>query len=212
MTKSEKYQWIGLGLAFIIILLTVSRCGALKERLNVAEKCCEATKIEITPPDKEPVKVTTPVPIPKTVYIDTGSIRYIDTGRSVVIYDTITKTDTIYEVKSIVSDYFATRHYTDTLKDDESAFLSVDYSLSQNKMLGFNYAFQNRRGDRVIEKEKELKFRAYYGLSATYNMGNVSGEVNLSVVPRSDRLIITAGYDPFKNTWRAGGAFKIGGR
>jgi hypothetical protein len=74
------------------------------------------------------------------------------------IYDTITITGEYSDVgdligsspTNIVTDYFATRHYDDVLKDDSAGYSRSELWISQNRLIDRKFYFQARSKDKVI--------------------------------------------------------------
>ncbi len=99
------------------------------------------------------------VPNPYPVYIDTNNTRV----------DTVTihtfKTDSIWYKAYIdlYQKYYSKYYYTDTILNDSLALISIDYSLSKNKVLKFKTTYFNKTPTYILEK-KSSEF--YVGLSA----------------------------------------------
>lgn len=118
------------------------------------------THIDTIKGDSIPYVVEIKKPVP--IYIDTGSTRWRD--RPV---------DTL----AILKDYFARVIYIDTLKNDTSALVVVEDTVTQNRLQGRRLIFANRRPVAVIHSTTvnypDKKLKLYLGgtvmTSAEYN-------------------------------------------
>ncbi len=108
------------------------------------------TRVDTIPGDSIPYAVEVKKPVP--VFIDTGSTRWrdrpIDTG-------------------AILADYFARVVYRDTLKNDTSALVIVEDTVTQNRLQNRRLIFANRRPVAIIHTTvvnyPEEKWRIYFG-------------------------------------------------
>lgn len=201
MNRLNTYQLIAMGVMVLIIIL-LSQCnGNLRSKLDLCLEDCGNKKTVLTPPDTEPVITSHEAPEPTVVYKDSIVYKwktiYRDTGQTITIRDTVL----------IIRDWLAYRYYSDTLRDDSSAFIAVYDTLTQNKLLGRSYAFQNRRGDNVVEVEKDLKFRVYAGGF----IGGENFEAGLSAlaIPGNDRFAVRYDYDLINRGHRVGVLWKL---
>lgn len=100
--------------------------------------------------------ITKSIPKPYPVYIDT------------VKSDTVTietfKTDSAWfrAYLSLYEKYHSKYNYLDTLKNDSSAFISIDYTLTENKPTKFKTTYFDKTPSLILE-EKSSEF--YIGLS-----------------------------------------------
>ena len=89
-------------------------------------------------------------PIPKHIYRDTGS------------------TDTLVQYKDvdtiqILSDYFSKVIYSDTLKNDSSAFISLSDTIYMNRIHRRRLRFKNRRETEIIHNHYHQQNGIYIG-------------------------------------------------
>lgn len=127
-----------------------------------------STRIDTIPGDSIPYAVEVQKPVP--VYIDTGSTRWrdrpIDTG-------------------AILADYFARVFYRDTLKNDTSALVIVEDTVTENRLQGRRLIFANRRPVAIIHTTTAIfpedRWRVYVGssvvTSALYNEISMGGKL-----------------------------------
>lgn len=111
----------------------------------------------------DPLPIEKPVYIPKPVYIDTGSIKWLS-GEPI-------PTDT----SEILKDYFATRFYSDTLNNDSSMLAVVNDSIRANRIVSRKFTYQNRRATAINTTiiqppKKESLIKVYGGAFAGYSV------------------------------------------
>jgi len=109
-----------------------------------------STRIDTIPGDSIPYAVEVQKPVP--VFIDTGSTRWRDRP---------------IDTAAILADYFARVFYRDTLKDDSSALVIVEDTVTENRLQGRRLIFANRRPVAIIHTTSAIypedKWRAYFG-------------------------------------------------
>ena len=99
----------------------------------------------------------------------------------------------------VLNDYFATRVYNDTLRDDRIEAVIID-SISNNKRLSRNFSYKLLAPlQQNIYKRPEPVSRLFGGGYATINTGRFSMGPALSLQGKKEYLI-TAGIDPFNRS------------
>jgi hypothetical protein len=121
------------------------------------------TTIITVPGDEEPEIEYLPEPYP--VYRDTGSARWIHQP---------------IDTMAILQDYLSRNAYRRVLKDDSSAFIAINDTVTRNRLTAFSFEFQNRRPTTVIQTTLTAPIRQEWILSGT---------VSLAIVPEKTRLM-----------------------
>jgi len=145
-------------------------------------------------------------------------IEYVEKFDTVSVIDSVDRpvpykvyipgeTDTIFQyydvdTLAILADYFAIRHYRDTLIDNESAFLYLHQTVHANMLWDFYYEFRNRRpvGFDVIGLEPTKPIRGLFigggGTSTPEGPGIAVG----SVFVLNERDLVSYNYDVVNNS------------
>jgi hypothetical protein len=139
----KKYgPWLIIGMLIVLIVM-LQQC-----RRPVPPEVTTTIIRDTIPGDSIPYEVMLPKPYP--VYKDTGSTKWkykdVDTC-------------------AILKDYFAEYYYSDTLKDDTSAFVQVNDIVTTNRLQNRKLIFQNRRPTTItttITNIGELPHHKFY--------------------------------------------------
>ena len=169
MNKIVSYIMAAL-VGAVLVLILMRGCGPEPE-----------VDVRYIKGDSIPYKVYENKPVPyKVVYRDT-----------VTAYDTtILDGDTVYvqvpvDTALILRDYFATVIYADTVKNDSSALIVINETLTKNRIASRQVWFQNRRATRILEYRKRA---IVVGGSLT------TAGADVSVGARIDRNVFSAVY------------------
>ncbi len=129
--------------------------------------------------------------IPYTVYNNVPVPYEISYRDSIPVHDTVwLDGDTTYIIEPvdtmvILRDYFAKVYYKDTVKNDSSALIVLNETVSKNRIAHREVIFQNRRATAIIEERKKA---IVLGAGA-----NVKG-LDVSVGYRMNRNVLNLTY------------------
>lgn len=113
----------------------------------------EVIRIDTVPGDSVPYAVYYPVPVPDTILFTDTLPVYIDTNK-------------------IISEYFASVYYTDTLMDDTSALIVLYEKISRNRIEDRSLLFQNRKKTYINIYEPIKKPQKYHAITAKTILNN----------------------------------------
>lgn len=190
-----KPNWIVIAVlgGIVILLLMTRECGQWKEKGDTVT----VTDTVIVPGDPYPVYTAPRVPKPERIIEYQVVPQKVDTA-------------------AILKDYFATRFYPDTLKNDTSMFIAVHDSVRENRIVSRRFIFQNKRpisivsNTTVTHNKKEPWFKLYLGLNASYAPGSKRfgfGPFATGTVKQG--ALLTYGYDAVGNSHQVGFGWKL---
>lgn len=167
-------------------------------------KNCNCPEITVTtdtiilPGDTVFTETELPVPLP--VYIK-------QPGDTLYIYEQIN-----VDTAAILKDYFALRFYKDTLKDDTSAFVQHNYTVTQNQVSKSKLIFKNRRPKTYITQTlspvESRKMKFFGGLSVYHRYMNIGIAPTAGLLTKNDHLY-TLQYDIFNKDFEFSIFWKI---
>lgn len=140
----KSVPWI-IALAFACLFIFSQQCRKVDGT--------SVTHTDTIPGDSFPYKVE--IPVSQLVYRDTGSVKW----RAMPV-------DTF----AILSDYYSVKVFRRVLKDDSSAFIQLEDSVTKNSICTGVLTFQNRRATKLIyttlPSPVEPKTNFYFGATA----------------------------------------------
>ena len=179
--------------AIIIILLMTRGCG---------QPGCDRESVTITVHDTvhgdpAPVSVAPRVPAPQIIIVPEYRDFPVDT-------------------LSILNDYFTTRFYSDTLKNDTSMLVVVNDSVRANRISSRGFVFQNRRPTAITttttitQNRKEAWLKAYLGVGAAYSPTTKRFGVGpFATFTIRQGAVLTYGYDAVGNSHQVAFGWKL---
>jgi hypothetical protein len=184
-------SWKNLPWILSVILL-IAIIGQHFYFTNKSTKTIIVTDSVIIKPDSIPYSVTVPAPYP--VFKDTGSawIQIINT-----------EVDTF----AIIRDYLIKNAYHRVFKDDSSALVIVDDTVSMNKLHKAKFTFQNRQAKLVSHYIKIYPDGLFLGGSINTDFKNVGLSVNGTYV--HDKSAYSVEWDFINHTYQVGYGFNI---
>ncbi|MFZ4463770.1 MAG: hypothetical protein ACOYN5_07970 [Bacteroidales bacterium] len=179
--------WIIIVVLVLIILIQ-----------NECHHCPDVTKM-ITNTDT--VKGD-PYPVPYPVV----EIRDHDS----IIYDT-TYLDQPVDTFAILTDYFAIRFGNDTIANDTSIFVSVDWKVTQNRLLKLKPYIQNRRAKVInyITPEEKKQIVVFAGGGLSFNQLRGFGMYGAASLQTKRDHLYSFMVDPFHKEVSAAALLKI---
>lgn len=184
--KTRTIPWI---LSVILLLVII---GQHIFYTNKTPKTITVTDSVILKPDSIPYSVTVPAPYP--VFKDTGS-AWIQIIR--------TEVDTF----AIIRDYLIKNYYHRVFKDDSSALVIVDDTVSMNKLHKAKFTFMNRRAERVLHETKIYPDRLFLGGSINSDFEKVGLGMNATYI--HDNSEYSVEWDFINKTYQVGYGFNI---
>lgn len=163
---------------FIAIVLVVMILSLISGMYLGKKYFKSSNHVSITtiPGDSTNTEINLPVPDP--IFIYTGSTHwypvYKDTGQARWRYHDV-------DTNAILKDYHSRKVYNRILKDDSSAFISLQDTVSRNRLTGSKLIFNNRRPLSIIDSMNG-KIPVNYqpvGLYAGFSVGRSSREFGI---------------------------------
>lgn len=127
-----------------ILAITMFLTGLYFGKKNIEPDIKEVTVTDTIKGDSIPYKVEIEKPIPKYIYRDTGKV------------DTFLKS---VDTSEILSNYFSNIIYSDTLKNDSSAFISLSDTIYKNRIIGRKLYFQNNRTTKIETNQTIVNYK-----------------------------------------------------
>lgn len=196
MKSTKLLPWGIASVCFLLVIILLFR------RCAPSDGSTTTIFIRDTVPG-DPYPVSVPVYIPKVAYLDTGQTIYLPGEQA--------PADTM----AILQDYFATRYYLDTLKNDTSILAVLEDSVRANRIVSRRFTYQNRRPTAInttmiLPPRKEPAFRLYAGVFAGFSPKTQRFGVGpeLTVTIRQG-LLLGYGYDVPGNGHLLRGSWKI---
>jgi len=184
--KTKTIPWI---LSVILLIVII---GQHVYYTNKPTKTIPVTDSVIMKPDSIPYSVTVPAPYP--VFKDTGSA-----------WIQIIRTD--IDTFAIIRDYLIKNYYHRVFKDDSSALVIVDDTVSMNRLHKAKFTFMNRRAERVSHEIKIYPDRLFLGGSVNTNLKKVGLGINATYV--HDKSAYSVEWDFINKTYQVGYGFNI---
>lgn len=152
---------------------------------------------------------TVEVPVETVVY-DTIRDSIIITPEPVLIEipgDTIYTRDTVYvndgtlpdAVWNIVSDYYSTKHFKDTLLNDTSLFIAVNTSVLENRIENMSLFYENRTKQVICPEPLMPKNKLFIGGQLLGSPTQFGAGPSLALLTKRDGLYVY-NYDLINNT------------
>lgn len=188
LIKSRIFPWM-LSVIMGIALITEIR------------GCRSTVKLEDIPPSKETIKY-----VPQKPQIKNNMVPY---PVEVTRIDTfIANVDTT----AILSEYFAKKRYKDTILFD-GAKVSIEELISENKIQWRNVRLDMDQKEITIERNfyEVPRNKVYLGSSVFISRKSIANSFTIDgvFIPKSDRMMLQAGYDILNQQVRIGAAFKL---
>ncbi len=163
--------------------------------------CKSTVKLEDIPPSKETIKY-----VPQKPQIKNNMVPY---PVEVTRIDTfIANVDTT----AILSEYFAKKRYKDTILFD-GAKVSIEELVSENKIQWRNVRLDMDQKEITIERNfyEVPRNKVYLGSSVFISRKSIANSFTIDgvFIPKSDRMMLQAGYDILNQQVRIGAAFKL---
>jgi len=123
---------------------------------------------------------TLPVPIYDTLELPKW---FRDT---ITLKDTLSRLDSL-RIYNIITDYYTTKTYSDTLKNDSLAFIALDESIRENSIINRSLTYRNNYKPVVLREDK----RGLYGFGT---VGRNSARLGV-IIDLNHRVNYIGGYD-----------------
>jgi len=131
------------------------------------------------------------------VYIDTGSVKVIE-----LPIDSAAITKAYIKLHK---EFYSTYFYTDTLKDDTTAFIQIDAQISQNKPVKYTLGYFDRTPS-IINNTTNIHSQNEFYIGARSDYGGF----NVNLLYKSKKgYILTGGYNPITSKVEVGGYVKL---
>lgn len=163
--------------------------------------CKSTVKLEDIPPSKETIRY-----VPQKPQIKNNMVPY---PVEVTRIDTfVAEVDTT----AILSEYFAKKRYKDTILFD-GAKVSIEELVSENKIQWRNVRLDMDQKEITIERNfyEVPRNKVYLGSSVFISRKSIANSFTIDgvFIPKSDRMMLQAGYDILNQQVRIGAAFKL---